>query len=179
MKKTLALTLVLIVCLSLCSCNSSKGMEIGEPVKKGITQVTLVKVEMADTNYVKAETQNDDFLTPINKDDLQLNEKFIKSLNTDDAAIVVTAIVKNVGKNDLNFSAGFFEINYDNGNIYRAKEVYAKDANGLWKEYDKVLLEKVTSSETEVRFVVWVPNTIVNSSASLELDFYGYTYKIR
>lgn len=179
MKKTLALILALIACLSLCSCNSSKDMKIGEPVKKGITQVTLVKVEMADTNYVKAEKQNDDFLSPVNKDDLQANERFIKSLNTDEAAIVVTAIVENVGKNDLDFSAGFFEINYDNGNIYRASKVYAKDTNGLWQEYDKVPLEKVTSGATEVRFVVWVPNVIVNSSASLELDFYGYIYKIR
>lgn len=179
MKKTLALIMALVMCLSLCSCNFSKEMKIGEPVKKGITQVTLVKVEMADTNYVKAEKQNDDFLSPVNEDELQLNERFIKSLNTDDAAIVVTAIVENVGKNDLNFDASFFEINYDNGNTYHAKEVYAKDESGLWQEFDKVFLEKVTSGATEVRFVIWVPNVIVNSSASLELDFYGSTYKIR
>ena len=178
MKKILSLALVFVMCLSLVSCGSSE-MKIGEPVKKGVTQVTLLGVEMADTNYLKGEKNSADFLSPVNKDDIQVNQRFVKAPTTDNGAIVVTAMVENVGNSGLDFSAGFFNVIADDDSSYYATEVYAKDENGLWQKYDKVSVEKDATAATEVRFVVWVPSTVINSGLSLDLDFYGKTYTIR
>lgn len=180
MKKTLALILALVTLLTLCSCSLFSGnVELGKPVKRGIAQITVEKVEMADTNYVRADKKSNDFLSPVNKEELELGERFIKSNDENEAAIVLTLTVENVGKNDLSVGPVNYVINYDDGNKYRADCIYTKDENGNWEEFDSITLEKVTSGATEIRMVVWVPDVIINDTASLTLDFHGYTYEIR
>lgn len=181
MKKTVSIILMITtMCLMLCSCGMSAKMEIGKPVKKGITQVTLQEIVMDDTNYVRAEKNLDNFLDPVKKDDLKLNERFIKADDSEKAPVVATMIVENVGKNDLNVGATFFKLNYDDGNKYYADCLYAKDENGLWQEYkDGLELEKVTSGPAEIKVIFWVPNVVVNGTASLVFDFQGAEYEIR
>lgn len=179
MKRFVALLMVVVLCISLVACSGSKEVKLGETVEKGIAQITITDVTLGNSNYVKANTTADDFLTPIAKDDLDVGDSFFKSLNEDDGSVVITAIVENVGKNDLNIYPFDFVVNYDNGNEYFSEECYAQLEGGEWKEFDTLTLEKVTSGSVEMKIVVWVPNVIIDDSASLTLDFNGFTYTIR
>ena len=179
MKKFIAIFMIAIMSISLVACGGSKEIELGETVEKGIAQITITDVTLGNSNYVKANTTADDFLTPIAKDDLDIGDSFVKSLNEDDGSVVITAIVENVGKNDLNIKPFDFVVNYDNGNEYSSDECYAQLESGEWKKFDTLTLEKVTSGAVEMKIVVWVPNVIIDDTASLTLDFHGFTYKIR
>ena len=179
MKKLLSAFLSLTMCLSLCACGGgSKNVELGKSVEKGVGKITITDVQLADTCYVKANKTSDDFLTPIAKDDLQLGDNFVKSTSEDDGVIVITMIVENVGKSDWNVKPFDYVINYDNGNKYSSDSGYALTSNG-WSEFETLTLEKVTSGETEVKIAVWVPNVIIDNTASLTLDFHGFSLKIR
>ena len=178
MKKATSLILALMMCLSLCACGGSKNVELGKSVEKGVGKITITDVQLADTCYVKANKTSDDFLTPIAKDDLQLGDNFVKSTSEDDGVIVITMIVENVGKSDWNVKPFDYVINYDNGNKYSSDSGYALTSNG-WSKFKTLALEKVTSGETEVKIAVWVPNVIIDSTASLTLDFHGFSLKIR
>ena len=180
MKKKLSLILALVLCVSLCACGLGlKEVKLGETVEKGIAQITIKDVTLGNSNYVKANKTANDFLSPIAKDDLDAGDRFLMSTNEDDGSVVITAIVENVGKNDLNIYPFKFVVNYDNGNEYSSDECYAQLENGEWKEFDTLSLEKVTSGAVEMKIVVWVPNVIIDDNASLTLDFYDFTYKIR
>lgn len=182
MKRWLSLLLALVMCLSLCACSSSKQVNLGDTVKKGIAQITIKDVQMANTNYVIANNTADDFLSPIAEDDLQLGDNYIKSVEEDEAPVVITMVVENIGKSDLTIHPFDYVINYDNGNKYSSDTCYAQVENSGWTKFDSVntlTLEKVTSGATEIRIAVWVPNVIIDSTASLTLDFHGFTYRIR
>jgi len=178
MKKTLALLLALAMVLSLCACGK-KTVKLGEADEKGVGRITITDVQLGSTNYVKANKMDDDFLTPIAKDDLQLNDQFVKSTDKNDGVIVITMIVEDIGKSDWTVYPFAYEVNYDNGNKYSSNTLYAKDDNGVWTKYESLKLEKVTSGAVEVRIAVWVPNVIIDSTSSLTLDFHGFTYTIR
>lgn len=179
MKKLMALLLTVIMCLFLIACGGSKEVKLGQTVEKGIAQLTVKDVTLGESNYVKANTYADDFLTPIAKDDLELGDSFVKSLNEDEGSVVITMIVENVGKNDLNIKPFDFVVNYDNGNEYSSDVCYAQVENGGWTKFETLELEKVTSGAVEMKIVVWVPDVVIEDSASLTLDFHGFTYKIR
>ena len=183
MKKLLALLMIVVLCFSLCACGSGllgeslKEVQLGETVKNGITQIMITDIELGNSNYVSANPFN--YLAPVSKDDLDIGDSFIKSLDEDDGSVVITAIIENVGKEDLNINPSDFVVNYDNGNEYSSDYCYAQLETGEWEEFDTLTLEKVTSGAVEMKIVVWVPNVIIDDSASLTLDFYDFTYKIR
>lgn len=182
MKKALTLILTLVLCLSLCACGGSKNVNLGDTVKKGIAQITIKDIQMANTNYVIANNTSDNFLSPIAEDDLQLDDNYIKSAKEDEAPIVITMVIENVGKNDLTIHPFDYVINYDKGNKYSADTCYVQVENTGWTKFDSanpLKLEKAISGATEIRIAVWVPNVIIDSTASLTLDFHGFTYKIR
>ena len=179
MKKIIASFLIAITCVSLGACGGSKEVELGETVEKGIAQLTVKDITLGNSNYVKANRTADDFLIPIEKDDLEVGDNFIKSTNDDDGAVVITMIVENVGDSDLNIKPTDYVVNYDDGKEYTSDKCYAQLESGEWAEFDTLELEKVTSGAVEMKIVVWVPNVIIDDSASLTLDFHGFTYTIR
>ena len=176
MKKALSLILALVLCLSLCAC--SKKVELGKPVKRGIQSTTVVDVQLTDKSYVKIDSTSADFLVPIDKDDLDVGDKFIKSTDENTVAIIMTLIVENVGKRDLTIGPNSYIINYDNGNKYRADTGYIQTADG-WSELTNYTLEKVTSGAVTIKVIAWVPDVIIDSTKPLSLDFFGASYKIR
>lgn len=179
MKKPLLIVLTLAMLLSLCACGGgSKNVELGESVEKGVGKITITDVQLANTRYVKANKNSDDFLMPIAKEDLQLGDNFIKATSEDKGVAVITMIVENIGKSDWNVKPSDYVINYDNGNRYSSDSGYALTSDG-WSEFETLTLEKVTSGATEVRIAVWVPNVIIEDTASLTLDFHGFSCKIR
>lgn len=172
--------MVVVLCVSLCACGliGSKNIELGDTVKAGIVNFTVKDVELGNTNYVKINDFSTDYLTPINKDDLKDGDSFIKSDNEDDGVAIITVVLENAGKTDASVGPNSFIINYDNGNKYYASVGYVKTTDGCEKT-DKIVLEKVISGATEAKFIAWIPNVIIDSTESLTLDFYGYSYKIR
>jgi hypothetical protein len=179
MKKLITLLLALAMLLSLTACGS-KTVKMGETVKKGIAEITITDIQVANTNYLEGNTASDDFLYPIKKDDLDIGDQIIKAADEATAPVVISLIVKNVGKSDLSIYPFDFVVNYDDGNEYYSKKCYAKTESSGWTDLEKVTLEKVTSGAVEIRIAVWVPNKVVEDTTSpLELDFHGFTYKIR
>lgn len=180
MKKLITLLLAAVMCLSLAACGGSKEVELGQTVKKGIAELTISDVQVANTAYLKANKTDDDFLSPVNKDDLEIGESFIKATDEDSAVVVIRLIAENVGKNDLGIGPVDFVVDYDNGNEYRSESCYAQTEESGWTEFEEVELEKVTSGAVEIRIAVWVPMQVFdNTDKSLDLNFHGFTYKIR
>ncbi len=178
MKKILGLLLAITVILSLTACGE-KDIALGESIEQGVTRYTIVDVELGSSNYVNGNRNSEDFLTPINKDNLQVGDQFIKSLDENDGVVIVTMVVENIGKNDSVFYPFNVVVNYDDGNEYFSEKCYAHTENNSWEETERLSLEKVTSKPTTVKIVIWLPNVIIEDTASLALEFGGYTYTIR
>lgn len=179
MKKLIPLLLALAMLLPLAACGA-KTIKTGETVKKGIAEFTIKDIQVANTNYLEGNTSSDDFLYPIDKDDLDLGDQFIKATDETTAPVVISLIAENVGKSDLSVYPFDFVVNYDNGNKYHSNKCYAKTESSGWTDFEKVTLEKVTSGAVEIRIAVWVPTQVVeDTTSSLELNFHGFTYKIR
>jgi hypothetical protein len=179
MKKSITLFLAVTMLLSLAACGS-KTVKMGETVKKGIAEITITDIQVANTNYLEGNTASDDFLYPIDKDDLDIGDQFIKATDEATAPVVISLKAENVGKSDLSIYPFDFVVNYDDGNEYYSKKCYARTESSGWTEFEKVTLEKVTSDAVEIRIAVWVPNKVVEDATSpLELNFHGFTCKIR
>ena len=172
-----AIILVAVIAISIA--NIPRNIGIGSVVEKGHLRVVLKNVQFENTNYVIANNRSNDFLSPVNKDDLEVNDYFIRSTEQDMAAVVITVTVENIGKNDVSFGTNRFELDFDDGNRYYAKRCFAVAENGEWTEFDKIELEKVTSGIVEVRLLAWVPSAIYDSSESFVLKFLDAEYKIR
>lgn len=179
MKKLIPLLLAMAMILSLTACGS-KTVKMGETVKKGIAEFTITDIQVANTNYLEGNIASDDFLYPIDKDDLAIGDQIIKATDETTAPVVISLIVENVGKSDLSIYPFDFVVNYDDGNEYNSKKCYAKTESSGWTVFEKVTLEKVTSGAVEIRIAVWVPAQVVeDTTSSLELNFHGFTCKIR
>ena len=180
MKKTISIFLALVLCLSLCACGGSKAIALGQTFTYVGRDVVLLDVEVSNCTYVKGNKQADDFLSPFEPD---IGDQFIRSADKTECPIVITFTVKNNSKQDMYVSPNQFEIDYQNGFKYYAKEIYARLDGKNWKDYDELTtlpLEKLTSGTVEVRTVVWVPKEVVeDTDGSLVLELYGKTYVIR
>ena len=172
-----AVVLVAVIAISIA--NIPRNIGIGSVVETGHLRVVLKNVQFENTNYVIANKRSNDFLSPIDKDDLELNDYFIRSNDSDMAAVAITVTVENIGKNDVSFGTNRFELDYNDGNRYYAKRCFAVAESGEWTEFDKIELEKVTSGVVEVRLLAWVPSAVYESSESFVLRFLGAEYKIR
>jgi hypothetical protein len=179
MKRLITLLLAFAMIFPLAACGA-KTVKKGETVKKGIAEFTIKDIHVAHTNYLEGNIASDDFLYPIDKEDLAIGDQSLKATDETTSPVVISLIVENVGKSDLSIYPFDFVVNYDNGNKYHSKKCYAKTESFGWTGFEKVTLEKVTSGAVEIRIAVWVPNKVVEDTTSpLELDFHGFTYKIR
>lgn len=176
MKKLLVfISVILIASIVIGIAGRTRNIGIGSAVEKGNIRIVLKDVQFEKTNYlIKSDT-----LKPIQKDDLQVGDNFIRSNEENMATVVITVTAENIGKNDTSFGAGTFSLNYDDGNKYYADSCYARNQNGEWTEFEKIELEKVTSGTVKVCIVAWIPETIYDSTESLVLNFLGAEYKIR
>lgn len=163
--------------------NAPKIIGIGDIVEEGNLKIELKNVQYDNTIYVEGDTRLDNFLTPIQKDDIK--DKYLYSYNKDTAPVVITVVVENIGKNDTDFGPKMFAVNYDDGNRYYATGCYAKTESDYgilgyeWKEFDKITLEKVTGGAIEVKILAWIPLVVFENSKSLTLEFCDAVYKIR
>lgn len=176
MKKFLVfIALIVVSAIVISVVSAPRNIGIGSAVEMGNVRIVLKDVQFEKTNYlIKSDT-----LKPIQKDDLQLGDSFIRSNEKNIAAVVITVTAENIGKNDADFGPNTFCLNYNNGSRYYADSCYARNQNGEWTEFEKIELEKVTSGTVKVCIVAWIPEAIYDSPETLTLDFMNATYKIK
>ena len=176
MKKLIVLVAVILVAaIAISIASAPRKIGIGSAVEKGQVRMVLKDVQFEKTNYlIKSDT-----LKPIQKDDLQLGDSFVRSNEENVAAVVITVTAENIGKHDASFGPNTFCLNYNDGNRYYADNCYARNQKGEWTQFDEIELEKVTSGTVKVCVVAWLPEEIYDSPESLTLEFMGATYKIK
>ncbi len=171
--------IILVAAIAIGIANIQKNIGIGSAVEKGNLKIVLKEVQFENTRYVIANSFSNDYLTPIQKEDLQLNDHFLRSTDEDMAAVVITVTAENIGKSDVGFGSNLFVLNYDDGNRYYADSCHAVAENGKWTEFNEINLDKVTDGIVEVRILAWIPNSIYDNSGSLTLEFMDAVYKIK
>ncbi len=176
MKKILVFIAVIVVAAVAIGISSvPRNIGIGSSVEKGVVRIVLKDVQFEKTRYLI----ESDTLKPVQKDDLKLGERFIRSNKENVAAVVITVTAENIGKHDANIGPNLFCLNYNDGNRYYADSCYALNQNGEWTEFEKIELEKVTSGTVKLCIVAWLPEEIYDSPESLTLEFMDAKYKIK
>lgn len=95
MKKLIVLVAVILVAaIAIGISGVPRKIGIGSAVEKGQVRMVLKDVQFEKTNYlIKSDT-----LKPIQKDDLQLGDYFVRSNEDNVAAVVITVTAENIGK---------------------------------------------------------------------------------
>ena len=166
---------VLVAAIAIGIASIPKKVGIGSVVEKGNLRVVLKDVQFEKTRYL----MKDDILRPIQKDDLQLGDSYIRAYDEDVATVVITVTAENIGKSNVSIGPNYFCLNYNDGNRYYADSCYARNQDGEWTEFDDIELEQVTSGQVTVCVVAWIPETIYDSSEPLVLQFLDAEYKIK
>ncbi len=166
---------VLAAVVAITIANVPKNIGIGSAVEKGQVRMVLKDVQFEKTSHLL----KSDTLKPIQEDEMELGDSFVRSNEENVAAVVITVTAENIGKYDASFGPNTFCLNYDDGNRYYADSCYARNQKGEWTRFDKIELEKVTSGTVEVCVVAWLPEEIYDSPESLTLEFMDATYKIK
>lgn len=176
MKKLLAfISIIVVVAIAIGISSVPRNIGIGSSVEKGVVRIVLKDVQFEKTRYLI----ESDTLKPVQKDDLELGDRYIRSTEENVAAVVITVTAENIGKHDANIGPGLFCLNYNDGNRYYADSCYAIDQNGRWASFDSVELEKVTSGAVKLCIVAWLPEEVYDSTESLTLEFMNARYKIK
>lgn len=176
MKKLLVfISIIVVAAIAIGIFSVPRNIGIGSSVEKGVVRIVLKDVQFEKTRYLI----ESDTLNPVQKDDLELGDRYIRSTEENVAAVVITVTAENIGKHDANIGPGLFCLNYNDGNRYYADSCYAIDQNGRWTSFDSIELEKVTSGAVKICIVAWLPEEVYDSNESLTLEFMNARYKIR
>lgn len=169
------IAVIVVIAIAIGISSAPRNIGIGSAVEKGNIRIVLKDVQFEKTNYL----MEADILKPVQKEDLELGDHYIRSNEKNVAAVVITVTAENIGKHDASFGPNTFCLNYDDGNRYYADSCYAIAQDGKWTRFDEIELEKVTSGTVKVCVVAWLPEEIYDSPETLTLNFMNATYKIK
>lgn len=169
------IAVIVVIAIAIGISSAPRNIGIGSAVEKGNIRIVLKDVQFEKTNYL----MEADILKPVQKEDLELGDHYIRSNEDNVAAVVITVTAENIGKHDASFGPNTFCLNYDDGNRYYADSCYAIAQDGKWTRFDEIELEKVTSGTVKVCVVAWLPEEIYDSPETLTLNFMNATYKIK
>lgn len=169
------IAVIVVIAIAIGISSAPRNIGIGSAVEKGNIRIVLKDVQFEKTNYL----MEADILKPVQKEDLELGDHYIRSNEKNVAAVVITVTADNIGKHDASFGPNTFCLNYDDGNRYYADSCYAIAQDGKWTRFDEIELEKVTSGTVKVCVVAWLPEEIYDSPETLTLNFMNATYKIK
>lgn len=182
MRKTVALSLsiILILCLSGCFSRIKEG-EIGKTyVSADNIEFTLNAVSFAEAIDGRGGA-NEDFWKPLTKREEYYSARGIIVTNDENDRIVfISYTAKNISKEDVVID-DIGTLNYDDGYKYdKGSLAFRLSKTAVWQENNSGLnVEKLSEKEYEFRAYMVVPKQVVESDKSLTYTLFNYEFKIK